>query len=40
VKGKKGFPEVSINFVKLGDRFSDAIIIPSEWFSVAKIIFS
>jgi hypothetical protein len=30
VKGKKGFSEDSINFVKLGDKFSEAIITASE----------
>jgi hypothetical protein len=39
-KGKKGFPEDSINFVKLGDRLSDAIITPSEWLIVAFIMLS
>jgi hypothetical protein len=35
MKGKKGFPEDSINFVKLGERLSEAIITASECLIVA-----
>jgi hypothetical protein len=40
MKGKKGLPEDSINFVKLVDRFSEAIINASECLIEALIMFS
>jgi hypothetical protein len=39
-KGKKGFPVDSIYFVKLEERFSEAIMTASEWFTAVFMIFS
>ena len=40
VKGKKGFCEDSIKFVKLAEIVDEAIITPSEWLTADLIKFS